>query len=347
MIGCSSDSDSKLDVQVLKGLNGLVTITASADGALNYRFSFNDNAVYENTSGRYDYTYANNGSYTIGVWAFFDSQNNRYTYQTIEVVITNALNNTLDSSTNGCNDIYEGVEPIPGYTLVWRDEFNYSGTPCSSNWNLETIPPNNGNWWNNEQQYYTDRRENSIVEDGVLKIIAKKENYKGKNYTSARMTTQNLFEFRYGKVEIRAKLPEGQGTWPALWFLGSNIDVVNWPRCGEIDLMEHGDGEPGLVSSAVHLPNSDGEHYFLRGEQLIQNEASEFHLYEMYWTASKIEFYVDSNKHHDFTITAGMPFNQPFFILLNVAMGGTFTSNNIDPNFVSSAMEIDYIRVYQ
>lgn len=232
-------------------------------------------------------------------------------------------------------------------TLIWSDEFEVNGAPSASNWNLETIPPNNGSWWNEEQQYYTDRRENSIVTDGILKIIAKKESYGGKNYTSARMTTQDLFEFRYGKVEIKAKLPEGQGTWPALWFLGSNIDEVSWPRCGEIDLMEHGDGEPGLVSSAVHLPNENGDHYYQRGEQLIENEASAFHLYEMIWTETKMEFFVDGKKHHEFIVNDNMPFHQPFFILLNVAMGGTFTGNIIDQNFVSSTMEIDYIRVYQ
>lgn len=347
LISCSNDSTSELNVSVTQGTGGLVSLNASADGALNYRFSFNDNAVFDNTSGTYEYTYVNNGSYTIGVWAFFDSQNNKYSYQTINVDITNALGSDVIASTNGCNDTYETIPNSSGYTLVWRDEFNYNGAPCASNWNLETIPPNNGSWWNNEQQYYTNRRDNSVVENGVLKITAKKENYRGKNYTSARMTTQDLYEFRYGKVEIRAKLPEGQGTWPALWFLGSNIDQVSWPRCGEIDLMEHGDGEPGLVSSAVHLPNTEGEHYYSRGDQVIQNESSQFHLYEMRWNSTKIEFFVDGIKHHNFTLNSSMPFHQPFFIILNVAMGGTFTSNNIDPNFVSSTMEIDYVRVYQ
>ena len=215
------------------------------------------------------------------------------------------------------------------------------------NWNHETIPPNNGSWWNEEVQYYTDRRDNSIVEDGVLKIIAKKENYLSKEYTSARMTTQSLFEFRYGRVEIRAKLPEGQGTWPALWFLGANIDTVGWPTCGEIDLMEHGDGEPGLVSSTVHRANVNGDNYYRRGDQVIENESTEFHVYKMIWTSTSIQFFVDDVKHHDVTYDPNTPFNKYFFIILNVAMGGTFTDNNIDPNFTSSAMEVDYIRVYQ
>lgn len=232
-------------------------------------------------------------------------------------------------------------------TLVWAEEFEEDGAPCVKNWNHETIPPNNGSWWNEEVQYYTDRRDNSIVEDGVLKIIAKKENYLSKEYTSARMTTQRLFEFRYGRVEIRAKLPEGQGTWPALWFLGANIDTVSWPTCGEIDLMEHGDGEPGLVSSTVHRANNNGDNYYRRGDQVIENESSEFHIYKMIWTNSSIQFFVDDVKHHDVTYDPNTPFNKYFFIILNVAMGGTFTGNNIDPNFTSSALEVDYIRVYQ
>ena len=231
--------------------------------------------------------------------------------------------------------------------LLWSEEFDLDGAPSSNNWFLETIPPNNGSWWNNEVQYYTDRRSNSIVENGVLKIIALKEEYQGKSYTSARMTTQNLFEFKYGMIEIKAKLPEGQGTWPALWLLGENIDSIGWPFCGEIDIMEHGDGIPGLVSSAIHLPNSNGNHYFLRGEQTIENPSSAFHIYKAKWTSSKIQFFVDDIKYHEVSLDNSMPFHHPFFIILNVAMGGDFTNNNIDPNFESARMEVDYIRVYQ
>ena len=232
-------------------------------------------------------------------------------------------------------------------TLVWADEFNEDGAPCENNWFHEIIPPDNGGWYNNEQQFYTDSRSNSIVEDGVLKITAIKEPFEGKEYTSARMTTQRLFEFVYGKVEIRAKLPQGQGTWPALWFLGANIDSVGWPLCGEMDLMEHGNKDPGMVSSAVHQANENGDAYYTSGEQLIANEATEFHLYTMEWTATEVKFFVDGTQHHEMIISGDSPFNRFFFIILNVAMGGDFTGNTIDPNFVSSSMYIDYIRVYQ
>jgi len=232
-------------------------------------------------------------------------------------------------------------------TLVWADEFNEDGAPCENNWFHEIIPPSNGGWYNNEQQFYTDSRSNSIVEDGVLKITAIKEQFEGKEYTSARMTTQRLFEFLYGKVEIRAKLPQGQGTWPALWFLGANIDSVGWPSCGEMDLMEHGNGDPGMVSSAVHQANENGDAYYTSGEQLIANEATEFHLYTMEWTATAVKFFVDGTQHHEMVISGDSPFNRFFFIIINVAMGGDFTGNSIDPDFVSSSMDIDYIRVYQ
>lgn len=232
-------------------------------------------------------------------------------------------------------------------TLVWADEFNEDGAPCDNNWFHEIIPPSNGGWYNNEQQFYTDSRSNSIVEDGALKITAIKEPFEGKEYTSARMTTQGLFEFRYGKIEISAKLPVGQGTWPALWFLGANIDSVSWPQCGEMDLMEHGNGEPGLVSSAVHQANENGDAYYISGEQIIENVSTEFHLYTMEWTSTAVRFYVDGKQHHEVLISGDSPFKRFFFILVNVAMGGNFTGNIIDPDFVSSSMYIDYIRVYQ
>ena len=231
-------------------------------------------------------------------------------------------------------------------TLIWADEFDHTSV-CLDNWTFETVPPNNGSWWNNEQQYYTDRTQNASVLNGVLRITAKRENYRGKSYTSARMTTKNLFQFTYGKVQVRAKLPQGQGTWPAIWMLGSNIDAVGWPNCGEIDIMEHGDIRPGLISSTVHRAGPDGQNIYLRGETNIQNEASQFHVYEVIWNETEINFSVDGVKHHTYTVTQDMPFHDNFFLILNVAMGGDFVQNNIDPAFTSSSMEVDYVRVYQ
>lgn len=257
-------------------------------------------------------------------------------------------NPSFISNPNPCQaDDLVGVTPSGDFTtLIWADEFNDNGAPCEGNWNLETIPPNNGSWWNNEQQFYTSRRANSIVENGVLKIIAKKENFEGKQYTSARLTTQNKFDFRYGRVEVRAKLPVGQGTWPAIWLLGSNIDQVSWPACGELDIMEHGSGDPGYVSSALHYPGNNGGSA-PSGSQTIQNEATQFHRYQMEWNQERVVFLVDNVEHYSHNLSADDPFHQEFFILLNVAMGGTYVGNAIDPDFVSSAMEVDYVRVYQ
>ncbi|MDB2521087.1 glycoside hydrolase family 16 protein [Flavobacteriaceae bacterium] len=231
--------------------------------------------------------------------------------------------------------------------LVWADEFEIDGRPCSKNWFHETVPPNNGNWWNSEFQHYTNREENSIVENGVLKIIARKENYDGKEYTSARINTMNLFEFKYGKVEVKARLPKGQGTWPAIWMLGASFEDLDWPFCGEIDILEHGNKQAGEVSSAVHLPDDEGNAYYQTNSIKIENESSDFHIYSMVWSENKIEFFVDGISYHVFQIKKGMPFDQPFFLLLNVAMGGDFTGNTVDPSFTDSVMEVDYVRVFQ
>ena len=153
--------------------------------------------------------------------------------------------------------------------LVWSDEFDVDssfGIPAvsSDKWNIETEAPNNGSWYNGELQYYTDKQDNIKVEDGLLKITAKYESFLGKNYTSARINTQDKFEFTYGRVEMKAKLPNWEGMWPAFWMLGANIDEVSWPNCGELDILEHGDyvkdttnNDPGLISSAVHYGPQD------------------------------------------------------------------------------------------
>ena len=153
--------------------------------------------------------------------------------------------------------------------LVWSDEFDensISGAPAvsSDKWNIETVAPDNGSWYNGELQYYTDKQDNIKVEDGLLKITAKREDFQGKLYTSARINTQDKFEFSYGRVEMKAKLPNWEGMWPAFWMLGANIDDISWPNCGELDILEHGDyvkdttsNDPGLISSAVHYGPQD------------------------------------------------------------------------------------------
>lgn len=236
-------------------------------------------------------------------------------------------------------------------TLVWSDEFDVDGSPDADKWGYDLGDgcPDLCGWGNNEAQYYTDRPENVIVEGGLLKINLIKENYEGSNYTSTRMLTQGKYDFTYGKLEVKAKLPSGGGTWPAIWMLGSNISTVGWPACGEIDVMEHAGNRQDEVSSALHTPSSSGA-TVNTGSQTVSDVSSEFHVYTLVWKRESITFSVDGVIHYNYNPSNKTSSNWPFFadqfIILNVAMGGTF-GGNIDPNFTESSMEIDYVRVYQ
>ncbi len=254
------------------------------------------------------------------------------------------------------------------YALVWSDEFDDDGTTYlsgvdnpidDSKWFHQTILPNGWGWYNNEQQHYTNRIQNSYVSDGTLKIVAKKETFNDqghtKNYTSARLNSK--FSFTYGVVEIRAKLPSGVGTWPAIWTLGKNINengaywqqqgfgTVSWPACGEIDIMEHWGSNQNFIQSAMHTPSSHGA-TVNHGGRTISTVSSEFHVYKLEWTADKMIFSVDDVEHYTYNPTAKnsdtWPFNSDQYLLLNVAI-----QESIASSFTSSAMEIDYIRVYQ
>lgn len=232
--------------------------------------------------------------------------------------------------------------------LEWSDEFNDDGQPSSQKWNYD-IGTGNWGWGNGEQQYYTQRESNVTISEGTLKIKAKKETYSGSAYTSARMKTQGKYSFIYGKVEVRAKLPKGGGTWPAIWMLGNNISTVSWPACGEIDIMEHKGNDVGNISSAIHNTSGSGATPYFN-EQYIADVTDEFHIYGITWTPNKIEFTVDGNIHYTYNPNSknkeNWPFNKSQFLILNVAMGGTL-GGNIAPNFTEGTMEIDYVRVYR
>lgn len=232
----------------------------------------------------------------------------------------------------------------PDYTnMVWNDEFDVNGAPDPTKWSYNLGA---GGWGNNESQYYTDRLDNAVVQDGVLKIIAKAENYSGSNYTSARLVSENKFEFTYGKVEFRAKLPVGGGTWPATWMLGQNYDTDPWPACGEIDVMEHKGNEPNTIHGTLHYPGNSGGNGN-SGTTTAANASSEFHVYKVIWSPTSIKFYIDDQAaYHSFVNSSTTPFNSDFFLIMNVAMGGTF-GGTIDSGFTQSAMEVDYVRVYQ
>jgi len=229
-------------------------------------------------------------------------------------------------------------------SLVWADEFDATtaSAPDPSKWGYDLGA---GGWGNNELEYYTNRTTNSIVSGGTLKITAIKEALSGSNYTSARLLSKGKFSFKYGRVEVSAKLPAGGGTWPAIWMLGDNISTAGWPNCGEIDIMEHTGNSLNKIYGTLHYPgrfggNPDG------ATTMISNATTAFHKYTLEWTDVSIKIYVDDVVFYTFANNPTTPFNQNFFLILNVAMGGNM-GGTIDPAFTSSAMEIDYIRVYQ
>lgn len=250
------------------------------------------------------------------------------------------------------------VDPIYD-TLIWSDEFDGEGAIDSSKWHHQTLLPNGSSWYNNEIQHYTDRIDNSNISNGVLNIVGKKEVYNSqgvtKQYTSARLNSK--FAFQYGKIEIRAKLPSGIGTWPAIWTLGKNINengaywynqgygTTSWPACGEIDIMEHWGYNQNYIQSATHTPSSYGGTLNIGG-QVIPTASSEFHIYTLLWYPDRLIFSVDGNIHYIYKPIElnndTWPFNEEQYLLLNFAI-----LPDIDPNFVVDALEVEYVRVYQ
>jgi beta-glucanase (GH16 family) len=249
----------------------------------------------------------------------------------------------------------------PFNQLVWNDEFNVNGAVNSLNWFHQTQLPNGVSWYNNELQHYTNNIANAYCDNGLLNIVAKKQVFTSqgqtKQYTSARLNSK--FAFQYGRVEVRAKLPTGAGTWPAVWMLGKNIiepggywtathGTASWPACGEIDIMEHWGSNQNVISSAVHHPIngnlSVGE--YTTNAQYDPDVSTEFHTYAVEWNEQSIIFSVDSINHLSYNPPVKNQYTWPFdaeqYILLNVAIEPT-----VAPNFVQSSMEIDYVRVYQ
>ena len=257
---------------------------------------------------------------------------------------------------NGCKIKNEFDE---NYFLVWGDEFEYDGKLDESKWHHQIIPPNNGSWWNNEVQHYTNSTKNSIVSDGTLKIIAIKENYtfdnSTKNYTSARLNSK--FGFKYGRVDVKAKLPSTQGTWPAIWTLGTNINEignffgdsegsVGWPRCGEIDIMEQNGWNKNELYGYFHFANPQGEYGNHGNITSISNASGEYHIYSMEWTDEIIKILIDDKEFVSLINNGNVPYDNRHYLLLNIAIGGNL-GGDIDPSFSQDRMEIDYVRVFQ
>ncbi|PWJ59323.1 glycosyl hydrolase family 16 [Dyadobacter jejuensis] len=249
--------------------------------------------------------------------------------------------------------IAKGQAEIKSKKLIWSDEFDREGLPDSTKWTFET-KGNAYGWGNNEKQFYTPAEAgNAVVKGGFLQIVAKKEPSAEHPYTSARLSTSNKFSFTYGRVEVRAKLPEGRGTWPAIWMLGQDIGHTKWPDCGEIDIMEHVGYDPGVLHGTVHTKAYNHVLGTQKGKTTsIVQPFDTFHVYAIDWTPDKIDFLLDGAVYHTFEndhrTTAEWPFDAPEFLLLNVAVGGNWGGKmGIDDLVFPATMWVDYVRVYQ
>ena len=327
--------------------SGRITITASANNAKYYIFRVGNEAAEQSTTGLYNYTVPLQGtnSYTVEVFAYSESGES--------------------ISTSSDFEVYReaGILPEEGFTsLVFADEFDYDGSPDPAKWHHQTIPIIGDSWANNEQQHYTARIDNSYVSSGTLKIKAIRENYtetttgSTKLYTSARLNSK--FVFQYGRVEVRAKLPAEAGTWPAIWTLGANVDEignffgsqygsVGWPACGEIDIMEQRGDDKNRSIGYFHWGNTVNGQYQNAGSDIaISNASTEYHIYALEWDSSSMKILLDEELVYELSNTSDKPFDNPHYLLLNIAMGGNL-GGAIPGNFSESIMEIDYVRVYQ
>ena len=287
--------------------------------------------------------------------------------ETFEIVFSRPYNTTLETSVATIrllNDDTQGggstggdgyTTPLdyPGYTLVWNDEFDGT-TLNTADWTYE-IGTGASGWGNNELQYYTDRTDNVFLADGKLNIEARSESFAGSNYTSGRIKTQAKRSFQYGRIDIRAKTPETQGLWPALWMLGEDISSVGWPACGEIDIMELRGQEPDQVIGTAHFgEQNQGFSYFKSGIYVKPdgpNFAEQFHVFSIIWTQDLIEWYVDDQLYHSITPSDldgnVWRFNDDFFFLFNVAVGGNFLGDPDATTVFPQRMVVDYVRVFQ
>ena len=276
-----------------------------------------------------------------------------YNFQNMDVPVTTLTVTILDDddNTEGLNIPTRGYstpKTYAGYKMVWADEFD-STALNPNNWVHELGA---SGWGNNELQYY--REENTTVADGHLVITAKAQKFGSSNYTSSRIISKGKKAFKFGRVDIRAALPKGQGLWPALWMLGTNISSVPWPACGEIDIMELAGRLPNRVSAAVHYGANVAQHQYKTGVRYLPGNANfqdEFHVFTLIWKENLLEFYVDDEKFHSITPAdldgAVYPFNKTFFFIMNVAVGGNFDGNPDATTTFPQSMIVDYIRVFQ
>lgn len=235
-------------------------------------------------------------------------------------------------------------------TPSWTEDFNYSGKPDTTKWGYDL---GGSGWGNNELEYYTNSTNNDSVANGVLSITARKQSYSGMNYTSARLITNNKFDFLYGRVEVKAELPTGKGTWPAIWMLPTDYAYGDWPNSGEFDIMEHVGYDPNVIHVSAHT----GKYNFKLNNQktavkTVDDAFTKYHLYRVDWTPYAVRGYVDDvlilTYVNDGTGSAEWPFDKRFHLLLNVAVGGDWGgSQGVDDSIFPTTMAVDYIHYYK
>ncbi|MGL1886014.1 MAG: glycoside hydrolase family 16 protein [Reichenbachiella sp.] len=336
-LGTGNEDVSNLEITVEVPEEGyVVAFTASADLVTSFELYPGESSEEEamtSTTGEWTYTYETGGSYQIEIRAY--NSEGSYISKTEQITLAQ-----------------EDLEIHEGMKLVWNDEF--SGTALNTdNWNYDVgIGPNNDGWGNWHLEY--DQAENTTVANGYMTITAKEEEKGGKNYTSSRLTTMGKQEFQYGRVDIRAKLPQGQGIWPALWMLGANYTTVGWPHCGEIDIMEmfggnSGDHQDNKITGNEFWYQNGPANY--KGSYTLSEGifADDFHVFSIVWTANKITWYMDDISFHVIdTSPSGLgAFREDFFFLINLAVGGTTAGSPDAATVFPQEFIVDYIRMYQ
>jgi len=352
IIACESEEvpdntePANLQVEVTEDpeTSGKVLIEASAENTVEYqlRIGKSEEPAKTNTSGSFEYTFERSGLFNIEVRAYGSS--GRYLRQEIPYQVI------IEEDSVSVGEGYSTPLSYDEYDLVWHDEFE--GERLNPDyWVFETGDgcPNLCGWGNNELQYY--RQENARVADGVLTIEARREDFGGKRYTSTRIKTEGKQSFKYGRIDIRALLPEGQGIWPALWMLGNDIQTVGWPRCGEIDIMEMigGNGRENQVHGTLHW---DSNGHASAGGRYTKSSgifADEYHVFSIIWDETSIKWFVNDIEFHEINITPAhmTEFHQEFFFIFNVAVGGNWPGNPDETTTFPQQMKVDYVRVFQ
>lgn len=336
-------SDLIVDINILDEDAGKVFIIAVANNSAEYHYFMGDGGQEPvvNQSGRLEYTYNQPGTYQIEVRSY--GLSGRYLSKFLNVIIS--AGSPIDVGVG-----YSTPLNYPGMELVWSDEF--SGNQLNTNfWSHEEGNgcPNLCGWGNNELEYY--RSQNTKVENGVLSIEAREESFQGYNYTSGKIVSRNKQQVHFGRIDIRASLPEGQGIWPALWLLGVNHGSVGWPSCGEIDIMEMvgGRGRENRVTGNAFW-NDNGVNDQPNGYTLNDGIfADEFHVFSLIWTPEELTWYVDDIQYHNLDIRSAekSELRNPFYIIFNVAVGGNWPGAPDNNTVFPTRMQVDYIRAFK